>query len=58
MSYGFKDGSEGRTRDNVSEQTRLMLVDRAKNNMSHSKRKEIGRTLGLSGLGNKERWKK
>jgi hypothetical protein len=54
----FKDGSEGRTRDKVSEQTRLMLVDRAKNNMSHSKRKELGKILGLSGLGNKERWKK
>jgi hypothetical protein len=52
----FKVGSEGRTQDKVSEQTRLMLVDRAKNNMSQSKRKELGKALGLSGLGNKKRW--
>jgi hypothetical protein len=54
----FKFGSEGRTQDKVSEQTRLMLVDRAKNNMSQGKRKELGKTLGLSGLGNKKRWDK
>lgn len=54
----FKFGSEGRTQDKVSEQTRLMLVDRAKNNMLPQKRKELGRTLGLSGLGNKKRWNK
>lgn len=54
----FKVGSEGRTQDKVSEQTRLMLVDRAKNNMLPQKRKELGRTLGLSGLGNKKRWNK
>lgn len=52
----FKVGSEGRTRDKVSEQTRLMLVDRAKNNMLPQKRKELGKILGLSGLGNKKRW--
>lgn len=54
----FKFGSEGRTQDKVSEQTRLMLVDRAKNNMSQGKRKELGKTLGLSGLGNAKRWNK
>ena len=54
----FKTGSEGRTKDKVSEQTRLMLIDRAKNNMLPQKRKELGRTLGLSGLGNKKRWNK
>ena len=54
----FQNGCEGRTQDKVSEQTRLMLVDRAKNNMLPSKRKELGRALGLSGLGNKKRWNK
>lgn len=54
----FQVGSEGRTQEKVSEQTRLMLVDRAKNNMLPGKRKELGRTLGLSGLGNKKRWNK
>lgn len=54
----FKDGSEGRTKEKVSEQTRLMLVDRAKNNMTAETRKKLGRNLGLSGLGNKKRWKK
>ena len=54
----FQVGSEGRTQEKVSEQTRLMLVHRAKNNMLPGKRKELGRTLGLSGLGNKKRWNK
>lgn len=54
----FKVGSEGRTQDKVSEQTRLMLVDRAKNNLTAETRKKIGKELGLSGLGNKKRWEK
>lgn len=54
----FKPGSKGRTKDKVSEQTRLMLVDRAKNNLTLEVRKSIGKTLGLSGLGNKKRWEK
>lgn len=54
----FRFGSEGRTQEKVSEQTRLMLVDRAKNNMLPQKRKELGRALGLSGLGNAKRWNK
>ena len=54
----FRFGSEGRTQEKVSEQTRLILVDRAKNNMLPQKRKELGRALGLSGLGNAKRWNK
>jgi hypothetical protein len=54
----FKKGSDGRTQPMVSEQTRLMLVDRAKNNLTPESRKKIGRELGLSGLGNKARWRK
>jgi hypothetical protein len=54
----FKVGSEGRTKEKVSEQTRLMLVDRAKNNLTAETRKKIGKELGLSGLGNKKRWEK
>jgi hypothetical protein len=50
----FKVGSEGRTKEKVSEQTRLMLVDRAKNNLTAETRKKIGKELGLSGLGNKK----
>lgn len=54
----FKVGSEGRTKEKVSEQTRLMLVDRAKNNLTAETRKKIGKELGISGLGNKKRWEK
>ena len=53
----FKIGSEGRTKDKVSEQTRIMLSERAKNNLTLSERKKLGMELGLSGLGNKKRWK-
>lgn len=54
----FKVGSLGRTKEKVSEQTRLMLVERVRNNMTPETRKNIGKALGLSGLGNKTRWKK
>ena len=37
----FKIGSEGRTKDKVSEQTRIMLSERAKNNLTLSERKKL-----------------
>lgn len=52
----FKKGSKGRTRDQVSEQTRKMLAERAKNSMTPELRKQRGKELGLSGKGNKKRW--
>jgi hypothetical protein len=52
----FKKGDKGRTKDKVSEQTRKRLVQHAKTNVSTEKRKELGRKLGLSGLGNKTQW--
>ncbi len=52
----FKKGSEGRTRDQVSEQTKLMLADRARNSMTLETRKQRGKEIGLSGQGNAKRW--
>jgi hypothetical protein len=54
----FKKGDKGRVKEQVSEQTRLMLVQHAKTNVSTEKRKELGKQLGLSGLGNISKWKK
>lgn len=54
--YWFKKGHEGRTKNQMSEQTRLMLIERAKNSMSLETRKKRGQEVGLSGLGNKKRW--
>lgn len=54
----FKQGSPSRTCDQVSEQTKLMLVDRARNSMTLEARKGRGKKLGLSGKGNATRWKK
>ena len=42
----FKIGSEGRTKDKVSEQTRIMLSERAKNKLTLSERKKLGMELG------------
>lgn len=52
----FKKGSEGRTRDQVSEQTKLMLADRARNSMTLETRTQRGKQIGLSGKGNAKRW--
>lgn len=56
--YRFKKGSSGRTKNKVSQQTKIMLIERAKNSMHDDLRKQKGRELGLSGLGNKKRWGK
>ena len=53
----FEKGSKGRTRDQVSEQTRKVLSERLKNQSINFKR-ESGKKLGKSGLGNKKRWNK
>lgn len=54
----FKKGNQGRTRDQVSEQTKIMLTERAKNNMTAEHRRAKGGELGLSGKGNLKRWGK
>jgi hypothetical protein len=54
-STRFKPGHKGRTRDKVSEQTRIELVERAKNSMALEHRRELCRKLGKSGKGNKAR---
>jgi hypothetical protein len=54
----FVKGSDGRTKDKVSEQTKLMLKKRLKDPVMVEKMKESGKTVGKSGLGNKKRWGK
>jgi hypothetical protein len=52
----FKEGCKGRTVEQVSPQTRLMLGERAKNSMTPETRKQRGKVIGLSGEGNLARW--
>jgi hypothetical protein len=52
----FQKGDKGRTRDQISEQTRKMLVSRFSSPDFVTYRKEIGKKLGLTGSGNKARW--
>ncbi len=54
----FKKGDKGRTKDQVSAQTKAALALRAKNMKSQEEMKEAGKKLGKSGLGNKKRWSK
>ncbi len=54
----FKKGDQGRTKDKVSEQTRLMLRERLKKPEMIEAMKTSGEKVGKSGLGNKKRWKK
>lgn len=56
--HRFKKGSEGRTKDKVSAQTKKRLKDRLKEPYMVKAMKEIGAKLGKSGLGNKKRWNK
>lgn len=53
-----KKGDIGRTKDMVSEQTRLMLKDRLKQPYMIKAMKLSGSVVGKSGLGNIKRWKK
>lgn len=50
----FEDGDKGRTKDQVSEQTRIMLKERLKQPYMVKAMQEAGRKLGLSGLGNRK----
>jgi hypothetical protein len=52
----FLKGNKGRTKEQVSEQTRLMLIERLKKPEMIVKMKESGKKVGSSGLGNKKRW--
>lgn len=52
----FKKGGKGRTKDKVSEQTRIMLRERLKKPQMQEVLKKLGKKLGESGVGNKKRW--
>jgi hypothetical protein len=52
----FVKGDKGRTKEQVSEQTRLMLIERLKQPEMIVKMRESGKKVGFSGLGNKKRW--
>lgn len=52
----FQKGDPGRTKDMVSEQTRIMLKERLKTPKMQNVLKESGRRVGSSGLGNQVRW--
>jgi len=52
----FKPGSKGRTRDQVSQETRTRLRERLKQPKMIEAMRKAGSKVGLSGLGNKKRW--
>jgi len=52
----FNYGHVGRTKERVSEQTRIRLKERLKEPNMVEAMKKCGRTVGKSGLGNKKRW--
>jgi len=54
--YRFEKGSKGRTKDQVSAQTKKRLKDRLKEPYMVKAMKEAGRKVGKSRLGNKKRW--
>ena len=54
----FFNGSIGRTKDKVSEQTRIMLKERLKEPEMVDAMKKSGEKVGKSGLGNAKRWNK
>lgn len=54
----FKDGDPGRTKDKVSEQTKIRLKERLKEPYMVEAMKTAGQKVGQSGLGNKKRWGK
>lgn len=56
--YRFKKGSNGRTKDKVSAQTKKRLKDRLKEPSMIKAMQESGSKVGKSGLGNKKRWNK
>jgi len=54
----FKNGDKGRTKDQVSEQTRIALKKRLRTPEMQEALRKAGKKLGKSGLGNKSRWNK
>lgn len=54
----FVDNDSGRTKDKVSEQTRIRLIERLKKPEMIEAMRESGQRVGKSGLGNKKRWNK
>jgi hypothetical protein len=54
----FNKGCNGRTKDMVQEQTRLMLKKRLKESKMIEAMKKSGYIVGKTGLGNKTRWSK
>lgn len=52
----FLEGSKGRIKEQVSEQTRIMLKERLKSPEMIEAMKSSGEKVGKSGLGNKKRW--
>jgi len=54
----FKKESKGRTKEQVSEETRIKLYNRLSEPYMKEAMKKSGRKLGETGLGNAERWKK
>lgn len=53
----FKEGDSGRTKDQVSAQTRARLIARLKEPKMIKAMKKSGHKLGKSGTGNAARWK-
>lgn len=54
----YKNNGKGRTKDMVSEQTRIRLKERLDEPYMVAAMEASGRKLGLSGAGNKVRWNK
>jgi hypothetical protein len=54
----FKVGSQGRTKDMVSAQTKKMLIKRLETPQMKNAMRLSGEKVGLSGIGNKTRWEK
>lgn len=54
----FTKGTKGRTKDQVSAQTKKRLIDRLKEDKMVQAMKKSGERVGKSGLGNQVRWLK
>jgi len=52
----FQDGDPGRTKDKVSQQTKLRLIARLKEPEMVEAMRKSGKRLAATGLGNKKRW--
>lgn len=52
----FIKGGQGRTKDKISQQTRLSLIERLKTPFMKEVLKKNGSNVGKTGLGNLKRW--